>query len=74
MRNKLLKVVLLSENDKERRYSLKGIGNKIEIISAILKWAGEISYTPEDRYLKVWKSQIEGLDTLALQNTLKESN
>ena len=70
-RNNLLKTILPAEEGKVRRYSLDGLGRKIEIIDAVLKWSCEIDYTPEDKYLRTLKRQLESLDIYELQETLK---
>lgn len=70
-RNRLLLTILPPQEGKDRRYSLNSLGGKIEIIAATLEWASTIEHTPEDKYLKALKSQIESLDVYEFQETLQ---
>lgn len=70
-RNKLLKPLFTSEDGKEKRLSLNGVGRKIEIIDAILTWECSIACTPDDKYMKTLKTQCESLDILEFQEILK---
>lgn len=56
----------------KNQYSIMNLGNKLEIISAIMTWECELEYTPVDRYRKALKYQCESLDIQLLQKTISQ--
>ena len=67
---------ILSEYKDEKDSSNLGIGSisgKMKIVKATLRWASEIDHTPDDKYLRILKSQYEGqLDIGGMLDTLDE--
>lgn len=71
-KQKLLKIILPPQEGKQRAYSLNGLGKKTEMIRAIIEWECTTEQVPDDRYLKMLKSQCESLDAAAFQKTLED--
>ena len=69
-KKELLTIILPSDNNKERRFSLNGLGNKLEIINALVTWVNESGDVSDNKYLKVLKSQLEGVDIQLFQEEM----